>query len=160
MVILKTFVILGTQDKAFPRLLKDVEASSLEGEILAQSGFTAYSSEKMKVVDYLGQEDFQQAIKEADLVITHGGVGTIMQALSFGKKVIAAPRYGRYGEHQNDHQADIVESFAAKGYLLPYYDGDDLNEVLKKAEDFVPQPFQGNHEHFLQELKNYLIKVL
>ena len=61
-------------------------------------------------------------IDEADLVITHGGVGTIFSALKKNKKVIAIPRLEKYGEHINDHQIEICEELEKEGYILYYKD--------------------------------------
>ena len=66
----------------------------------------------------ISQEDFSNYMQKADLIITHGGVGSIITALNHGKKVIAAPRLSKYGEHVNDHQLQIIKCFEQKNYIL------------------------------------------
>ena len=150
------FVILGTQDKPFPRLLKDIEKADLNEDILVQAGYTSFRTEKMEVRDYIPKEEFSKLIDKADLVIAHAGVGTIMECLKKHKKLIVAPRLAKYGEHQNDHQLDIAENFSEKGYLLPYYEGDDLSLVYEKAKTFAFTPYRSEGEGFARKLSTYL----
>lgn len=115
-------VTLGTQDKAFPRLLeaieKQLENGTITDEVIVQAGCTAFTSKKMKLFDLIPMEQFDQLLSQCDLLITHGGVGTIMAGLRLGKTIIAAPRLAQYHEHHNDHQTEIVSSFEKQGYLL------------------------------------------
>ena len=150
------FVTLGTQDKPFTRLLDAIEHSNIDDRIIAQVGFTDYHSEKMEIHKYLDKDEFERNIAEADVVISHAGVGSIMQALKLKKKVIACPRLSKYGEHQNDHQLQITEPFYEKGYILRYLDGDDIDEIYKKAKDFVPREYKTNNENFVKKLEEYL----
>lgn len=112
------FVTLGTQDKTFTRLLKAIEDEIIKGnideEVIVQAGYTKYFSDKMKIFDLISQEDFVLYMNRADLIITHGGVGSIITALKMNKKIIAVPRLAKYGEHINDHQLQIVKCFEKK----------------------------------------------
>ena len=147
------FVTLGTQDKPFTRLLEAIENAIENGiitdEVVVQAGFTKFKSDKMKIFDLVGQNDFASYMKKTDLLITHGGVGSIITGLNFGKKVIAAPRLAKYGEHVNDHQLQIIKCFEQKKYILPLYEFNKLEEVLKMANDFVPSKFESNNSNFI-----------
>ena len=151
------FVILGTQDKTFPRLLEAVEKQIVKGNIkdkvIAQVGSTKFKSNNMEIVEFMSVEDFNKNIDKADLIITHAGVGTILTALNKNKKIIAAARLKEYGEHVNDHQIQIVEKFSEEGYVLPLTDFEKLDEVVKKAKDFTPNKFVSNKENFINNLR-------
>ena len=86
-------VALGTQDKPFPRLLKEVEnqikKGNIKDEVIVQAGCTKFKSKHMKIFDLIPLEEFDKLISKCDLLITHGGVGTIVGALKQNKKVIA-----------------------------------------------------------------------
>ena len=62
------FVILGTQDKKFPRLLEAVQKKIDEGkiskkeEIIVQAGSTKFQSKDMKIVDYMPVKTFEECI--------------------------------------------------------------------------------------------------
>ena len=153
-------VVLGTQDKRFERLLKVVEEAIDQGvikeEVMVQAGCTVYDSSKMNVVDYVDMTTFEQWMKDCRLLITHGGVGTIMSALRNKKPVIACARLAKYGEHHNDHQCEIIETFYEKGYLIPLRDGQSLKEALSEAENFVVPEVESNNHKMIELLSNYL----
>ena len=153
------FVILGTQDKKFPRLLEAIQKKIDEGkidkkeEIIVQAGSTKFESKDMKIVDYLPVNEFEELIDKADIIICHAGVGTILTALKKGKKIIAAARLKKYGEHVNDHQLQILDNFTKKGYILPLEDFDKIDVLIKQAQDFVPKEFKSNKKFFLKQLE-------
>ena len=103
--------------------------------------------------DLISQDAFATYMQKADLVITHGGVGSIITALNMGMKVIAASRLAKYREYVNDHQLQIVKCFERKRYVLPLYDLDRLSEVIEKSKSFIPRKFESNREYFLTSLK-------
>ena len=69
-------VTLGTQDKAFPRLLeaieKQLENGTITDEVIVQAGCTAFTSKKMKLFDLIPMEQFDQLLSQCDMLITHG----------------------------------------------------------------------------------------
>lgn len=157
-VDLLIFVILGTQDKKFPRLLnavqKQIELGNIKEEVVVQAGSTVFASEEMQIFDYIEVEQFEQLVKAANIIICHAGVGTILTALKEGKKIIAAARLKKYGEHVNDHQLQILSNFTQAGYILALEDFEKLDSLLKQAKKFEPAMFQSNNRFFIKELQN------
>lgn len=157
-------VTLGTQDKKFPRLIKavekQIELGNIKDEVIVQAGSTKYKSDKMKILDYVSTRKFHQLINEADLVITHAGVGNILMGLEKHKKMIVAARLKQYEEHVNDHQTQILGSFDEKGYIIPLYDFDKLDEAIKKAKNFEPNEFESNNKNFVKSLKEEIEDLL
>lgn len=141
-------VTLGTQDKDFSRLLKVVEKAVKNGNIkekvIVQAGFTKYSSDVLEIFDFVSSEKLEELMEEASLIITHGGVGSIMTALKYKKKIIAAARLKKYREHTNDHQVQIIKEFASDGYLLELRDFNQLDKLLQKARSFKPRNYRSN----------------
>lgn len=150
------FVILGTQDKKFNRLIQMVLKLDIDEEIVIQSGCSDVFSDKVKYFKYLDKDSFDDYIKKADLIITHGGVGSIMSALSYRKKVIAVPRLKKYQEHQNDHQLDIVDNFYLRNYIFKCNEEDDLKLLITKIKTHQFENFNSNNDHFVSKLNNYL----
>lgn len=151
------FVSLGTQDKPFVRLLDYLEHSDIKDEIVVQAGFTDYDSNKLKIYKYLDKDTFDEFIDKADLIICHGGVGTIVSCLNKNKKILAVPRLSKYKEHQNDHQLQIVNAYYQKGYLVMMNDGDDFDDKVKEALNFKPKKFVSNNDLFVKKLKEYIM---
>ena len=98
-------------------------------------------------------EEFDKLISECDLLITHGGVGSIITGLKNNKKVIAAARLKQYGEHTNDHQLQIIENFSNSGYILNLNDFDKLGDLIKSAKTFKPKKYKSNTNNFIKLIK-------
>lgn len=155
-------VTLGTQDKPFNRLLdaiqKQIECGVINDRVVVQAGCTKYQSENMEIFDLIDRENFSNLISECDLLITHGGVGSIINGLKNDKKIIACPRLEKYGEHTNDHQLQIIEKFSDSGLILPFYDFDTLGEVIEKAKSFEPKKYVSNTANMISLIENYIDK--
>jgi UDP-N-acetylglucosamine--N-acetylmuramyl-(pentapeptide) pyrophosphoryl-undecaprenol N-acetylglucosamine transferase len=68
-----------------------------------------------RVYSQVGVSDFEQLARTADVVVTHAGVGTLLQLLEWGIFPLVVPRLRRRGEHVDDHQCQIGELLAAEG---------------------------------------------
>ena len=154
------FVTLGTQDKSFVRLLKaidkEIDKGNINEDVIVQAGYTKYESKNMKVFDLIDSDNFDRYIKESRIIITHGGVGSILSAIQNDKIVIAAPRLKKNKEHTNDHQKQIVEEFAKRGYILELKDFNKFSKVLEKSKSFRPKKFVSNNEKFIKMIDNYI----
>ena len=89
-------VLLGTQNNSFYRLLEEIDKLISENiineEVIVQNGYTKYETQNMKLIDFVSKEELEKLLENADLIITHGGVGSIIMSIKKGKKVIAIPR--------------------------------------------------------------------
>ena len=134
------FVSLGTHERPFLRLVKDVDRLSCDGmikeKIVVQLGFTDYKfrSRKIESEKYMSQKKFDRTFSDAEIIITHGGSGNILEAVSQGKPVVAVPRLSKFGEHVNDHQLQIVKEMEKLGNVFAVYDIEKLFEAIKKAK--------------------------
>ena len=148
------FVTLGTQDKHFDRLLKAVYKLETDEKIVAQIGSTEFKSskpeEKFEIHKFLSNEEFEKYMDEDRVVITHAGVGTIIYGLKKHKKMIVAARLKKYGEHVNDHQLQILQTFASEGYIIPLENFDDLPKLLEM--EFTPKEWKSNNNTFNRKL--------
>lgn len=155
-------VTLGTQDKGFKRLLEAVQKQIDEGniteEVVVQKGCTEFISKDMRLLDLIPMDEFDELIKKCDILITHGGVGSIITGLKNGKKVIAAARLKEFKEHTNDHQLQIIENFSKEGYILPLENFDELDEVLEKTKNFKPKKYQSNTNNMIKIIKEFIDK--
>lgn len=156
-------VLLGTQNKPFNRLLKaiskEIKDGSIKDKVIAQTGFTSYKGNEIEAFDYKPKEELLELMKEADVIITHGGVGTIIECINMEKRIIVAPRLKRYKEHTNDHQLQITKEFSQKGYVLPLYSMKELKSVLKNIKKFKVKKYESNSEKFRQKIKNYIDNI-
>ena len=156
-------VLLGTQHNEFKRLLTEIEDCINNGfikqRVVVQAGFTKYKTDKMKIFDMISKEILDNLIDEADIVITHGGVGSITMALKKHKKVIAVPRLHEFNEHVNDHQRQIIDTFDKKGYLIGIQNVEDLPEAIKQIDDFEPEEYKGDNQNIIKLIDDFIEKL-
>lgn len=153
-------VLLGTQNNSFHRLLEEVdnniENGNIKDEVLVQAGFTEYNSNNMQIFDVVPQEQFGNLLDKADLVITHGGVGSIVSAVEKGKKVIAVPRMKKYEEHVNDHQVQIVEELDKQGIIIGIKKVEDLSKAIETAKHTNTKQFTKGTSNVVKIIDNFI----
>ena len=156
-------VMLGTQNNSFHRLLEKIEELIKNGvikdNVIVQAGYTKFKYDDMQIFDLIPREKLEKYQNQADLIITHGGVGSIITSLKLGKKVIAIPRLHEYGEHVNNHQIEIVELFDNKGYIIGCMDLEKLEEALKKVKEFEPKKYELDNHKMLNIIDEFIEKI-
>lgn len=156
------FVTLGTQDKTFERLLikldEMIDKGIINDDLIVQAGSTKYNSKNMQILDFIDMNQFNSYIEECDYMVTHAGVGTIINGINHGKKVIAVARREKYGEHENDHQVEITTKFTKMGYIIGCVDVNELEEKYSMLDDLVVKPYQSNNFKFCEIIEELIEK--
>lgn len=141
-------VTLGTNDKTFIRLVKEIEKlieeQLITEKVIIQAGYTKYQSDVMEIFDLIPMDKFEELISDCSVLITHGGVGSIITGLKKNKKVIAVPRLEKYGEHVNDHQLQIIRNFKDAGYIIGISGVEELRTAIEKVDEFKPTTYESN----------------
>ena len=155
------FITVGSQ-LTFDRLLKavdkEIEAGNIKDQVIVQGGKTKFKSKNMKIIKFLELDEFDRYIKDADLIISHGGVGSIIDALKYNKTVIATPRLKKYKEALNDHQIQIIENFGIEGYIIPLLDLTELNLAIEKVKTFKPKKYKSNTSNMVKLIEDFIDK--
>lgn len=155
------FVILGTQDKKFTRLIEEVEKLKKENiiteDVVIQSGNTEYESDLVKIIPFMNKEEFVSNIKNSKYIISHGGVGSIMDSIKLDKKVIVVPRLKKYLEHENDHQLQIAKEFADLGYIID--SKGDLSSSIKMLDTFKARKYVPNNSKMISTIEDYIDNI-
>lgn len=153
-------VLLGTQNNSFHRLLeeieKNVENGNINEKVVVQAGYTKFEphtkKQQIQVFSTISKNELDNLIEKANLVISHGGVGSMVTANQKGKKVIAVPRYKKYHEHVNDHQVETIEIFAKRGYVMPLKNVQELGQALADIKNFKPVIYQKDEDSNIIEI--------
>lgn len=177
------FVSLGTQDKPFNRIidyvisLKENLKEIKSEKIIIQLGQTKLlksdierikSLENIIIYDMLKPEKMKDIIKDSDIIITHAGVGTIMECLEMGKEIIVVPRKVENSEHVNNHQEEIAFEMEKKGFLTKVDTYEELeNKIMMLVKDkdtnddksMNKKKYISNNEKFNDNLIKYLESI-
>jgi len=153
-------VTLGTQDKSFVRLLealeKQCESGLIQEEIIVQSGYTKFDSKHMKLIPYFSQDELDQYRQSAQCIITHGGVGSILDGCRYGKKIIGVARLKQFKEHINDHQIEICEQFSKDGYILYAEKLENIYHLIEEAKSFEPKKYIFDNKKLIMHIKSVI----
>lgn len=126
------FVTVGTHHQPFQRLLDALDA--LEGaELVVQYGPGAPPPGVSRAVAYMPFDAMIECFREADVAITHAGVGSILCARREGHLPLVVPRRHRLGEHVDEHQAELTQALAERGSVFPVWDTAKLAELVAAA---------------------------
>lgn len=110
-------VLVGTDHHDFSRLVAWADAwqeKNPDDEVLVQHGHSA-GPVRAQGVELVPPSELLTLLTLSDVVVTHGGPGTIMSARHAGHHPLAVPRDPARGEHVDRHQMQFVSWAAAKG---------------------------------------------
>lgn len=141
------FVTVGAQ-MPFDRLVRTVDAWAAahpEHHVMAQVGEGGTPPQHMHWTARIDAATFRRCLFEADLIVTHAGMGTILTALELGKPTIVMPRRGDLRETRNDHQVATAESLAGDDRIAVAWDERDLRETLEHMAEVAPPPPVPSH---------------
>ncbi|MDA3970415.1 MAG: glycosyltransferase [Desulfobulbaceae bacterium] len=134
-------VTVGAQ-LPFDRLIRTVDEwarGNNRSDVFAQTGKTEWLPTHIEAAPFLSPQEFQDKFAAADLIVAHAGMGTIINALEYGKPILVMPRKASLGEHRNDHQLATANRFLALNYVDVAFDEEEL---IEKLNDFC----KSNHE--------------
>lgn len=140
-----TFATVGAT-LPFPRLVQAVldlkRAGGLPGKLVLQYGDQDLADPGIPDVEIrrtIPFDDLQLLLRDADMVICHGGTGSLVTALRAGCRVVAFPRRFDLGEHYDDHQEEIAQTFADRGLLQAVRDESKLGDAVAAAKAAEPK---------------------
>lgn len=150
------FVTYGTQPHDFKYLGTLVNTIDPEYQVAVQIGESTnnITRDNTQVVQYL--DNFAEYLANCDILITHGGVGSIMGGLKLRKKVIVVPRLAREHEHVDDHQLEVTNKLANEGYVYYMHRDENINQVLTDVNKTNFKPYISNTANFVDQLEQIL----
>lgn len=152
------FVSVGSR---FPmnRLIKSVEEILNKQPTLsvtAQVGESDFHSDKMRIIRWISENEFEQAVRHCDIFISHAGMGNILLATQLNKPIIIMPRLASLGEHINDHQTSTANAFMGRSLVSIANTTQELKQAISDIFSF--QSIQRNS--FSQENKRKLVYTI
>ncbi len=154
------FCIVGSQKFQFERLIREMDRLKGEGiiqdEVVAQIGVCPYEPKHLNWQRFMDKETFDQNIAACDVLVTHAGEGSIMTGLLKGRKVIAVPRYARFGEHLNDHQLQIARAMEKLGCLINVEDIAKLQGVFEHLDEYELKPYECQQATIIKTICDFI----
>jgi UDP-N-acetylglucosamine transferase subunit ALG13 len=125
--VIMIFVAVGTTD--FDGLIEKMDeiAPSLPDEVVLQTGNGRYVPRNCRYFRFA--PSLEPYYEESTIVVCHGGLGIITEALERGKKLISVENTICHGAHQRE----LLSALAEEGYLIWCRELDELPEALERA---------------------------
>ncbi len=151
------FVTIGTHPQDFSRLIKQIDSIASKNKIkfFVQTGYTKFKPENFSSKKFLSDSEYNKKFAKADVIISHGGAGTIIRALELKKSLIIVPRLKKFNEHTNDHQLDLAKALQKRGKALYVANISSLEKTLKKSLSFKPK-FSSEKQKLIKAVNSYI----
>ncbi|MGE1101267.1 glycosyltransferase [Peribacillus simplex] len=131
------FITVGTHEQQFNRLLEKINElkteKKLKEEVVIQSGYSDYIADSCYFKNIMSFTEMTNYIKDARIVITHGGPGSIFSVINQGKIPVVVPRNPLYGEHVDNHQMEFVKRMVEQKKVIGVF---EVEEILHNIENY------------------------
>lgn len=155
------FITTGTSKLPFERFVREVDRLAGEGafggdRVLMQYRGSAFQPEHCERVDALDFGEMLAAVRDARLVLGHGGAGTLLLCRDAGVPIILVARRSEHGENHDDHQVDFCEHVAEQGLALYAAEMDQLGPMIERTLA-APEVSQDPHaaEQLVARLRDF-----
>jgi UDP-N-acetylglucosamine transferase subunit ALG13 len=132
----RVFVTVGTQ-LPFDRLIAAVDswaASHPDASVIAQTGSSSQlRCHHVECVATLTTDKFSEMFSQADVVVAHAGMGSILTAVEIVKPIVVLARLASLDEHRSDHQVATVKKMASLANVYVAHDASEIPSCLGQA---------------------------
>lgn len=138
---LKVLVMAGTTGIPMNRFCRVVSNLLRDGdEVIVQGDFSPKNGTVFRKQEFFTVEEIDEFIRWADVVVTHSGVGSVLDCLEAGRKPVVIPRLSRHGEHVDDHQLEFTNWLVESGLAVDASsDGFNRLSLFEAASERVVQ---------------------
>jgi beta-1,4-N-acetylglucosaminyltransferase len=108
-----------------------------------------------KVETYRFQPTLSKDMKAADLIISHAGAGTVMEAMTLGKHLVVVINTAL----MDNHQTELANAMGNLGHLLVVKSPDDMQNMANWNQfvTFCPVPYESGDENDFPSIVNNLV---
>lgn len=126
------FVTVGTHGQPFTRLLDGLTLFD-PAELVVQYGPGEPPPGVREAEAWMPFDRMLECFGEAEKVITHAGVGSILCATRLGHRPVVVPRRHDLGEHVDEHQAELTAALEQRGSVIAVREIETLGAALAAA---------------------------
>jgi len=137
-------VLTGTHHQPFDRLVEAAGDLASRGErVVVQAGASSLRPAGCEVRDWFTPGELARLADAADVIVAHGGPGSLFLAWERGRRPVVVPRDPARGEHVDDHQQRFAAQLGDRAIVCQ--DVCDLWEAARDARG-VLEPGGGEAE--------------
>lgn len=161
------FVTVGTHEQPFNRLIAHIDNLKADGtiheDVIIQTGFCTYEPQYCNWNKFFSYQEMNRHIKDARIIITHGGPSSFLASLREGKIPIVVPRQKQFYEHVNNHQIKFCRAVAERqGNIIIVENINDLKINILNYSSIIstmPTALNSNNKQFNEEFKNLVNEI-
>lgn len=101
--------------------------------------------------EFIKPDEYHRKCEEAELIIAHAGMGSIITALVTAKPILIMPRRADLHEHRNDHQIATTKRFSVLNGILVAEEETMVETLLEQWETMRGSFAMGNAGPYAQE---------
>lgn len=162
------FVTVGTHEQSFQRLVQTIDQYALENDlcksqVFIQTGYTDYIPKNCSHSKMLSYNEMDNLYKNAEIIITHGGPGSMFLPWKYGKKIIAVPRLSKFNEHVDDHQLYFCKLMEKEERVICIEEISELAatiETISRDENEQKNKYIPKTNQFVESFKKSLGEIL
>lgn len=154
------YVTVGTLFLDFPRLINKMdEIAEKTGEhVIVQRGLAKTVPKHCDHFDFKPREEVLAIQKEARVIVCHGGIGSIVDALYARRPLVVVPRRKQFREHLTDHQLDVAEAVDRRGWGRMILDIDDVEEACAHPAP-PPESYRPGKHRLIAAVRDNIERV-
>ena len=144
------FVTVGTT--AFDLLIKSVDeiSNQIKEEIICQIADGKYIPKNCEHFRF--KSSLEREFKNADLIICHGGAGTLFNLMALNKKVIAVPNL----ERKDKHQTDLIDALSEGNYIIACYELSNLKTKIMDSRNIILKVYENPECRIAEEIVKFI----
>ena len=152
-------VTVGTHEQQFNRLVEYIDkwAGEHDEEVIVQTGYSTYQPKHCVWQNFYKQTEMDKFVRDARIVVTHGGPCCYIEVVNLGKVPVVVPRKHSLGEHVDDHQTEIGRELKKQRHnIILIEDINELGDVLTHYDEIIKEmdakPYKPDIEDFCEKL--------
>lgn len=156
------FVTVGTHEQGMDRLFIELDRLVEEGiiteKVYAQVGYTKYKPRNFEYKEMIGYDEMDSFMKKSNVIITHGGPGSIFHAIRYGKTPIVVPRNPKFNEHVDEHQILFTKRLEYNFKVIGVYNINELKNVINNYEKLKITYYNEEHitNNFIEKFEEII----
>ena len=164
------FLTVGTQ-LPFDRLTQAIDAWSVDrnrkdvfGQI-AKPGTNGYHPTNFQWQYFVDPEEYSRLFAEAEFIVAHAGMGSLITALTGAKPIVVMPRLASLGEHRNDHQAVTADQFSKRSGVFVAANEAEILIAMDRAVK-IAATYRATHAaqyaspSLIQAIRSFIVDIV